>query len=137
VFHSHFTNINMLNVWRLRASTTTVQARRCLCAKPKPAAPASPLGPEQDYTTLFKATNPELLFDHKKRSSWWVVGGVWAVFGTYIAYVAIYKDRMFDPPAPAAPDLDSEVHKVLPDGRVLLKDGSIRLAPPPPQRKAL
>lgn len=123
---------------RLRASkTTAVQARRCLCAKPKPAAPASPLGPEQDYTTLFKATNPELLFDHKKRSSWWVVGGVWVVFGTYIAYVAIYKDRMFDLPTPAAeqPDLDSEVHKVLPDGRVLLKDGSIRLAPPPPRRR--
>ena len=76
-------------------------------------------------------SNPELLLDHNKRSSWMIVGGVVAFFGAYMTYTAIYKDGMLDPkPPPAvAPLPELEVHKVLPDGRVLLKDGSIQAKP--------
>jgi len=54
-------------------------------------------------------------------------------FGAYMTYTAIFKDGWLDP-APAAPAeaprFESEIHKELPDGRVLLKDGSIRAAKP-------
>lgn len=83
-----------------------------------------------DATTVFKMSNPELMLDHNKRSSWAIVGGVVAFFSVYLTYTAIFKDRIFDaaPPPSDSPHPEDEVHKVLADGRVLLKDGSIRPA---------
>ena len=61
-----------------------------------------------------------------------IVGGVITFFSVYISYVAVYKDRLFDTPQPShetARRFEEQVHKVLPDGRLLMVDGSIKKRP--------
>ena len=126
-------------VFRVAASrlrSVPRQQIRLLCGKPPAGKPPAdkPLAVEMpDATTLFKATNPELMLDHKKRTHWIPVGLTIAFFSAYMAYTAIVTDRMLDVPAApkdvATQPLETQVHKVLPDGRVLLKDGSIVKAP--------
>jgi hypothetical protein len=87
--------------------------------KPKPSIP--------DHTTFFKMSNPELMLDEKNPGHWRITGGVALFFAVYLGW-AYYKDLqsgVFDPPAEST----ANILKVLPDGRVLMKDGSIQAAP--------
>ena len=105
---------------------------RLLSSKPKkPPTPSIP-----DATTVFKMSNPELMLDPNKRASWKIVGGVVAFFTVYLSYTA-YKEGLF---ADAGQSMSAEyatekrheanVQKILPDGRLLMRDGSI-VRPPP------
>ena len=77
-------------------------------------------------------SNPELMLDPNKRVSWVIVGGVVAFFGTYLTYTA-YKEGLLtsDGQTQNAAERakqkreEAEVQKVLPDGRLLMRDGSI------------
>jgi len=88
----------------------------------------APRPPVPDGTTLFRLANPELLLDPNRSHSWVIVGGVVAFFGAYLAYC--YATDDFWTPKPqagaAAAEVDPSVRKVLPDGRLLMDDGSIR-----------
>ena len=99
-------------------------------SKPPTQAPRPP--PKPDGTLLFKLTNPELMLDPKKRGSWAITGGVAAFFACYVGWTYYWEQReLRDAPQPPPPKpIDEEVAKVLPGGRVLMKDGSIRQQPP-------
>jgi len=112
--------------------------RRLLCAasrpppKPPPThdADGKPLPSIPDATTLFKISNPELLLDPQKRSSWKLVAGVVAFFSCYLTYTAYKEGLLTDGPEQLQQQAvemrrEAEVQKVLPDGRLLMRDGSI------------
>ena len=112
--------------------------RRLLCAasRPPPKPPPThdkdgkPLPPIPDATTLFKLSNPELLLDPQKRASWRIVAGVVAFFSCYLTYTAYKEGLLTDGPAQLQHQAEemrreAEVQKVLPDGRLLMRDGSI------------
>ena len=90
--------------------------------KPPPSIP--------DATTLFKLSNPELMLDHNKKSSWAVVAAVVVFFSVYLGFTA-HREGLLDGSSHLAKDYaaevahELEVQKVLPDGRLLLRDGSI------------
>ena len=75
-------------------------------------------------TTMFRLSNPEAFMDPNKRISWVVTGVVAAFLAARLAYAA-YQDSGA-PPARVEPILPAEVLKELPDGRLLMKDGSIQ-----------
>ena len=89
-------------------------------------APAA--APIPDSTTLFRMSNPELLLDPNKRMHWLFVGGTIAFFAVYLSVTA-YREGLFD--GTSAEQVakkqreKAEVVRELPDGRVLLRDGSI------------
>ena len=94
-------------------------------------ADGKPLPVIPDATRLFKLSNPELMLDPKKGASWMVVGSVVAFFGVYLTWTAYREGLLFDGGQKMAEDhaaevtYEAEVQKVLPDGRLLLRDGSI------------
>ena len=84
---------------------------------------------EVNSTTLFRMTNPEVNLDPDKRASWIVTGAVAVGCGLMLCY-GFYQDSVtaaakanapHDPGAPPPGAL-----KRLPDGRLLMKDGSIQ-----------
>ena len=89
-----------------------------------------PIPSVPDATTLFKLSNPELLLDPKKRASWSVVAGVVVFFSVYLGVTA-YREGLLTGEKKLAEEYaaevtrELEVQKVLPDGRLLLRDGSI------------
>ena len=98
---------------------------------PPPPPDKTPDKPEvPDSTFLFRMTNPELFMDPNKRSNWYIVAGVWAFFAAYIGWTYWREDlpaqraKEAAPPPPAR--VEDEVVRTLPDGRQLLRDGSIR-----------
>lgn len=97
--------------------------------KPQPSIP--------DATTVFKLSNPELMLDPRKSASWAIVFGVIVFFGTYLSWTAYREGLLSDGGQKFAEAhaeeirQELEVQKVLPDGRLLMRDGSIRK---PPQR---
>ena len=100
--------------------------------KPPPThdADGKPLPSIPDATTLFKISNPELLLDPQKRSSWKLVAGVVAFFSCYLTYTAYKEGLLTDGPEQLQQQAvemrrEAEVQKVLPDGRLLMRDGSI------------
>ena len=108
-----------------RAIALRRHMRRGLCARPASSYdPKKPSVP--DATTLFKATNPELLLDASERSSWkWPIGVV-LFFGGYFGYLALYSPDAYSPPESKTPALPSGVVRTLDDGRWLMEDGSIQ-----------
>ena len=110
---------------------------------PKPAADAAstqqaaassetpPQAPQIDSTMLFRLTNPEVNLDPNKRASWIVTGAVAVGCGLMLCF-GLYQDRVTAaakasaPPDPGAVPTDAV--KRLPDGRLLMKDGSIKKA---------
>ncbi|KAL1520504.1 hypothetical protein AB1Y20_022083 [Prymnesium parvum] len=115
-------------------STVTSHAAGSPSAAPRTSASAAaatrppPLPPGvPTVTRLFLLSNPELMFDPKKRASWAVVGGVVAFFSVYIAW-AFYTDPPSNHTAARQPNPLVDVRKVLPDGRRLMSDGSIQPA---------
>ena len=106
---------------------------RSLSSSPPPPPPPdkTPDKPEvPDSTFLFRMTNPELFMDPNKRSNWYIVAGVWAFFAVYIGWtywrvdLPAQRAKEAAPPPPAR--VEDEVVRTLPDGRQLLRDGSIR-----------
>ena len=91
-----------------------------------------PLPSIPDATVLFKMSNPELLLDEKKSSSWKLVGGVVLFFSVYLTVTAYREGLLFDGGQKLAEQhaeearQQADVLKELPDGRVLMRDGSIR-----------
>ena len=78
------------------------------------------------------------MLDPRKSASWMIVFGVIAFFGTYLSWTA-YREGLFSDGGQKlaeehAAELkqELEVQKVLPDGRMLMRDGSIRKPPPRP-----
>ena len=96
------------------------------------ARPPSRPPPKPDATLLFKMTNPELMFDHRSRRSWYITGGVAAFFACYLGWTYYWEQRelRIAPPKPAPAPVNRDVVKVLPGGRVLMRDGSIQQQPP-------
>ena len=80
---------------------------------------------------MFKLSNPELMLDPNKRASWKVVAGVVAFFSVYMSYTAYKEGLLTDGgqsmSAEHATDKrhEANVQKILPDGRLLMRDGSI------------
>ena len=79
-------------------------------------------------------SNPELMLDPNKRASWRIVAGVVAFFGCYMTYTA-YQEGLLTGDGGAQQQaaesrFNADVQKVLPDGRLLMRDGSI-VRPPP------
>lgn len=104
--------------------------------KPQPAydKDGKPLPSIPVATTLFKMSNPELMLDPNKRASWRIVAGVVAFFGCYMTYTA-YQEGLLTGDGGAQQQaaesrFNADVQKVLPDGRLLMRDGSI-VRPPP------
>ena len=90
-----------------------------------------PLPSIPDATTLFKLSNPELMLDPRKNASWMVVFSVIAFFGTYMTWTAWREgligdggQRMAEEQAKSLQE-ELDVQRELPDGRLLLRDGSI------------
>ena len=112
-----------------RALAVKVPAHVCGCASKTPIGGAgksasSPLKAEVPVaTTLFKLTNPELMVDPAKRSSWILCGGVVSFFAVYIAYLEYTEPP---PPKTQPPPSENDVKQVLADGRLLMYDGSIQ-----------
>ena len=48
--------------------------------------PARSVWEGKDYSYFFKIMNPELLLDIKSNRTWMIVGGIWVVFGGYMAF---------------------------------------------------
>ena len=143
----HGANTSMLASawWRLaRPALASSRAARPLSTTPsastppKPAADAAPTQqaaassdapPQIDSTTLFRLTNPEVNLDPNKRSSW-IVTGATAVGCVLMICYGMYQDsvtaaaKAAAPPDPAA--LPTDAVKRLPDGRLLMRDGSIQ-----------
>ena len=98
-------------------------------------AEGKPLPSIPDATTVFRLSNPELMLDPRKSASWAVVFGVIAFFGTYLGWTAWREGLLGDGGAKLAAEYaaecerDLEVRQVLPDGRLLMRDGSIRRPP--------
>ena len=91
--------------------------------KPKPPIP--------DSTMLFRMTNPEVAMDPNKRISWVITGVVGFLLLARWGY-AFYWDVREDRLGPQAPEPEADtlqVSKRLPDGRLLMTDGSIRKPP--------
>lgn len=119
---------------RRALTTRTAFATRLLSTNPPPPASAGggsgkPIIP--DATTVFKMSNPEQMLDPKKRSSWVVTGVVALGCAAWLGWAAWkdYNSGIFDAPAPVPAPADAQkggVAKVLPDGRRLMRDGSIQ-----------
>lgn len=112
---------------RLRTKAPRPLAMRLFASKPQ-GMKASP--PIPDATTVFKMSNPELLLDPNKRASWKIVGAVVAFFSVYLT-VSAYREGLLttdggQQPSSAAA-IAEEPHPLqhLPNGRVLMPDGSI------------
>lgn len=76
-------------------------------------------------------SNPELMLDPNKRGSWRIVAGVVAFFSCYLTYTA-YKEGLLTGDQSARLQhqaeesrREAEVQRELPDGRLLMRDGSI------------
>ena len=114
--------------------------RAALCTKASPSKPPAgqathdadgkPLPSIPDSTTLFRMSNPELLLDPRKNAHWAIVAGTVVFFGIYLGVTA-YREGLFDASGASAEQAAKEqrekvdVVRVLPDGRTLLRDGSI------------
>lgn len=81
-------------------------------------------------------SNPELMLDPSKRASWAIVAGVVAFFSVYLTWTAYREGLLSDGGQKLAEEEAQElqqmleVQKVLPDGRLLMRDGSIQKPPP-------
>ena len=115
------------------ARSARLPARSLSSSTPPPPPPPdkTPDKPEvPDSTFLFRMTNPELFMDPNKRSNWYIVAGVWAFFAAYIGWtywrvdLPAQRAKEAAPPPPAR--VEDEVVRTLPNGRQLLRDGSIR-----------
>ena len=99
-------------------------------------ASGKPLPSIPDATTLFKLSNPELMLDPRKSASWMVVGSVIVAFAAILTFTAYREGLLSDGGQKLAEQYAEEVkqeldvRQVLPDGRLLMRDGSIRKAPP-------
>ena len=99
-------------------------------------ADGKPLPSIPDATTVFKLSNPELMLDPRKSASWAIVAGVVAFFSVYLTWTAYREGLLTDGGQRLAEAYaeerkqELEVQKVLPDGRLLMWDGSIRKPPP-------
>jgi hypothetical protein len=95
-----------------------------------PTAPASTEPPNIPIaTTAFKVANPEANMSTQSRMSWYITGGVVACSISYYLYLLYNEQHELEEyrasPKPEEVPLAQQVEKVLPNGRVLMKDGSI------------
>lgn len=117
----------MLRASRARSAALAAAFARAAPARALAGGPVAPPPKKKndlvpDATTLFKLTNPELMLDHRKAHSWFVVGGVIAFFSVYLAYLFATE-----PERPAQkPPKEDDVVRVLPNGTRVMRDGSIR-----------
>ena len=136
--HSLYLPANLLRMLSFSRSArsavlaTHVQhARLCSAGKGRP--PVAPkLTVEQQAkhavvtsTHMFRLSNPEAFMDPNRRISWIVTGVVAALLAARLGFALWQDDGEFfehKPPAPTA----SDVKKILPDGRRLMRDGSIQ-----------
>ena len=123
---------------RATRSARPLLARSLSDKRPPPSPSAThdadgkPLPPIPDATTVFKLSNPELMLDPRKSASWAIVAGVVVFFSTYLTYTAYKEGFIFGEGAQKMAEDEAkqiayelEVQRVLPDGRLLMRDGSI------------